>query len=87
MNWEWIFSALLVSHVVGTLTFFLVALANMWVYNGENRHNINKSTMVTLFLMSNLWIKAWHSGLYGYFCTPKGEEEGLYDEDDKDGRE
>lgn len=84
MNWDWIISALLVSHVVGTLTFFLVALANMWVYNGENKHNIPKSTVFMLFLMSNLWLKAWHSGLYGYFMSPKLDEEDAYEEENKD---
>lgn len=75
MNWDWIISAIVIAHITGTMTFFLTALANMWIYNGENRHNVSKKELVILFIMSNLWLKAWHSGLYGFFLTPKEEED------------
>mgnify|MGYP000126717907 CR=1 FL=1 len=79
INWDWMLSAVLIAHLIGTFTFFFVALANMWIYNGQNRHNYSKKKLLTLFLMSNLWLKAWHSGIYGHFLT-KPEDEDMYGE-------
>lgn len=67
---SWLISIILVSHIIGTLTFFFTSLAHMWVFEQRNRYSLSVKDVLFIFYVSNLWLKVWHSGMYGFLFTP-----------------
>lgn len=78
MTLDWFLSAIAVSHIVGTLTFFFTSLANLAIYNGEYSENMSGKYVFRLLLHSNKWLIVWHQGLklhiWGYNVEEHDDE-------------
>ncbi|QZI86188.1 hypothetical protein PODOV061v2_0044 [Vibrio phage 172P1] len=75
MTLEWFLSALAVSHVIGTLTFFFISLANIAIYNKQWSDNLSSGYVFSLLWHCNKWPLAWHQGLKLFIWGVDDDEE------------